>query len=388
VRRVQVERHLEALLSLATVTQLLFERPTDAVVHLDALRAVAGEIGHPRHRLDGLRGVALLLVQLAQGLERRNVGIVEIDDVPVGIDGAVDVADFFRVDLGDRTVQLDLRRRAGRFADVTLVSVDQIQPLLEAAVAALQAQVGALFCVEDLERLLVALSRNVELEEMLLLVLRNFEQHLDALALGLDDLELTLEDGDEVGPILDGLIDALQTAQGEQIAAVELEHLAVHLARAIEVTQRCLVQAGHAQLGGGDLLSVAEPRHLGGEDLDELGVVLALVVDLLQRAERRQVVRVHLERAPVVSQTLIGLVHVLVQQLAQVEQNGLAVVVCRRHVERALQGLADLLPGRPLAMDGGHLPQHLDVVRIERDDLRVVRLRVLEVPEILAVPLA
>jgi hypothetical protein len=39
-------------------------------------------------------------------------------------------------------------------------------------------------------------------------------------------------------------------------------------------------------------------------------------------------------------------------------------------------------------VNGRHLAQHLDVVRVQRDDLRVVRLRVLEVTEVLAVPLA
>ena len=39
VRRIEIERHLEALLGLDAVAELLVELLADAVVHLDALRA-------------------------------------------------------------------------------------------------------------------------------------------------------------------------------------------------------------------------------------------------------------------------------------------------------------------------------------------------------------
>src|SRR6185369_13628331 len=73
MRRIEVERHLEALLRLPAITQLVFECLTDAVVHLDALIAIGSQVRDAGHRLDRLRGVALLFVQLAQRFERGHV---------------------------------------------------------------------------------------------------------------------------------------------------------------------------------------------------------------------------------------------------------------------------------------------------------------------------
>ena len=57
------------------------------------------------------------------------------------------------------------------------------------------------------------------------------------------------------------------------------------------------------------------------------------------------------------------------------------------HVERTRERGAELLPVAVLAIELPHLAQRSDVVRIERDDLGVVGLRVLGVPEVVAVPL-
>ena len=46
-----------------------------------------------------------------------------------------------------------------------------------------------------------------------------------------------------------------------------------------------------------------------------------------------------------------------------------------------------LLPSARLLEEAGHLAEHGDVVGIEREDLLVVRLRVIRAPEILRVPL-
>src|SRR4029079_13811433 len=56
-------------------------------------------------------------------------------------------------------------------------------------------------------------------------------------------------------------------------------------------------------------------------------------------------------------------------------------------VERTRERGPELLPVAVLAIELTHLAQRADVVRIELDDLRVVRLRVLGVTEVFAVPL-
>jgi len=158
VRGVQIERHLEALLSLNAVAQALVERSADAVVHLHALLAVGGQVGDAGHVVDGLGGVALLLEELRQRFERRDVRIVDVDDVAVGVDGVVEVLDFIGVHLRHRRVELDLDRALERGVDVPVIRVDEVEPLAHTPVAALEAVERALVPAVDLDDLVKRLS--------------------------------------------------------------------------------------------------------------------------------------------------------------------------------------------------------------------------------------
>ena len=71
------------------------------MVRLDALLAVRREFRDPRRVLDRLRGVADLLVQLRERLERRKVLLVQVDDILVGVDRVIGVVDFVGVHLRD-----------------------------------------------------------------------------------------------------------------------------------------------------------------------------------------------------------------------------------------------------------------------------------------------
>ena len=80
------------------------------------------------------------------------------------------------------------------------------------------------------------------------------------------------------------------------------------------------------------------------EDVDELAVLPARRVDALEVLERRQEVGVDLERALEVRDGLIGLLHLRVEQLAEVVQDLLAIDVVRRDLEGARQRRPHLLP--------------------------------------------
>ena len=97
--------------------------------------------------------------------------------------------------------------------------------------------------------------------------------------------------------------------------------------------------------------------------------------------------RIDLERALEVSDRLIGLLHLRVEQLAEVVEDLLAIEVVGRDVEGARERRAHLLPVGGLLVEARQLAHRADVVRVELDDLRVVGLRVLGVPEVVAVPL-
>ena len=159
--------------------------------------------------------------------------VVEVDDVPVRVDRAVDVLDLVGVDLRDGAVELDLRLALERRRDVALVGVDEVEPLPELAVAALEREVRLLVVRVDLEDLLEALRREVGLEELLLLDRRELHEDVDALALGRHDVELLLEDVDEVGPLLERpRRRARGRAAPARFAASTSSDLAVDLRRA------------------------------------------------------------------------------------------------------------------------------------------------------------
>ena len=168
MRRIEIERHLVAVLRRDAVAELLVERLADPVEGLDALLGVLRELRDARHVVDRLRRVSLLVVELRERLERGEVRVVEVDDVLVRVDRAVGVLDLVGVDLSDRAVELDLRLAVERRRDVALVDVDELRPLAQLAVAALEGEVRLLVVRIDLEDLLEPLRRDVGLEELLL----------------------------------------------------------------------------------------------------------------------------------------------------------------------------------------------------------------------------
>lgn len=111
------------------------------------------------------------------------------------------------------------------------------------------------------------------------------------------------------------------------------------------------------------LIGIGQRLHLAGEDLDQVRVVAAFVVDALERLQAGQEERIHVEGAPIERDALVGLIHVLLEQIAQVAQDHLLVLVRHGNVERAGQRLAHLLPLGAKPVDRRHLAQHLDVVR-------------------------
>ena len=168
VRGVEIQRHLVALLRRHAIVELLVERLADAVEGVDALLGVLRQLGDARHVVDGLRRVAQLVVELRQRLERRDVLLVEVDDVLVRVDGALGVLHLVGVDLGNRAVELDLRLALERRGDVPIVGVDEVEPLPQLAVVALELEVRLLVVGVDLEHLLEPLRGEVGLEEVLL----------------------------------------------------------------------------------------------------------------------------------------------------------------------------------------------------------------------------
>ena len=387
VARIEIERHLVAVLRGDAVPELLVERLADLVERLDPLLRVLRQLGDAAHVVDGLRRVVRLLVELRERLERFDVLLVEVDHVAVGVDRLVRVADLVGVHLRNGPVDLDLRPPLERGGDVPLVGVDELEPLPHLAVAASQGPVGLLVVRVDLDDLLEPLRRDVRLEELLLLQGGEVHEHVDALALGGDDVELLLEHLHEIRPLLQHLEHPREAAHRLEVRGVVLEDVLVDGRRPHRVVQVRLVERGDPQLGVRDVERIGERRHLPLEHVHQLAVLPARRVDALEVLEGRHELPVHLERPLEVGDGLVGLPHVQIEDLAELRLDLLPVEVGDRDVEGPRERLAELLPVGVLPVELPHLPERAHVVRIELDDLRVVRLRVLRPSEIVPVPL-
>ena len=123
------------------------------------------------------------------------------------------------------------------------------------------------------------------------------------------------------------------------------------------------------------------------EDVDELAVLAAGLVDALEVQEGREEEAVHLERTLEVRQGLFGLVHLRLEELAELGENLFLMPIRRGDLEGLRKGLAVALAVAALTIELRHLSEGSDVVGIELYDLRVHRLRVVGTIEVVAVPL-
>src|SRR5580704_5471905 len=212
-------------------------------------------------------------------------------------------------------------------------------------------------------------------------------EHLDLLALRRDHLELLLEDADELGPLLEHAVDTREASEPLNVGGVRIDHFAIDIGRAWGVSEARLVELADSKLGRRDVGRVLERRHFALKHVDELAVLSLRAVDALEILESRYEVRIDLQGALEVPYGLLGLLHLRVEELAKIVQNLLAIEIVARDVQCASQGCAHLLPVRALLVETCELAHRADVLRVELDYLRVVRLRVLRVAEIVAVPL-
>jgi hypothetical protein len=102
--------------------------------------------------------------------------------------------------LRHRTVELDLDLALERGGDVLFVGGDEIDPLLQPAVATLERDQRRFVRRVDLHHLLQAKRRQIGLQELLFLDGGELHQELDALAFAGDDIELLLETPTKFGP--------------------------------------------------------------------------------------------------------------------------------------------------------------------------------------------
>src|SRR5262249_27065642 len=144
-------------------------------------------------------------------------------------------------------------------------------------------------------------------------------------------------------PLLELLVDAREATQTLEVLRLDLDDLAVRLRGTLRILH-LLVESADTQLGGRDVGGVGGRREPAGEDVDEVLVLPARGVDALEVLDGGDELRIDFERTLEVRDRLIRLVHLAVEQLAELRLDLFAIHIGHGDVERARERGAELLP--------------------------------------------
>src|SRR5581483_2238124 len=155
---------------------------------------------------------------------------------------------------------------------------------------------------------------------------------------------------------------------------------------AVAVAEPLFVELPDLVLERDDLLRVFQHRRLLRQDLDQIRPLLVAAIQPLERLERVERRRIVLERRAVRGHRLVLIAERALPQLRhrQVQVDALRRLLLQLGVLG--QRRDQLRPLGGLAVEVGQRAQRLGVVRLELQRLLLRRDRVLEVPEVLAVP--
>ncbi|MCZ7678448.1 MAG: hypothetical protein M5U28_06620 [Sandaracinaceae bacterium] len=369
------------------IGEVLVEDAAHPVPQIDLLLRILREPRQLAHHVERLAVVPALLVEARERVERAHVVFVDRQDVEVGVDGPIGVVDLDGVDVADGRVALDLLRAVRGRRDVALVGLDEPVPALQVAVEPLEAAQRGLVARIDLEHLLEALGGALGLDELLLEHRAEAAEDADPLLVRGDEVVLALEDAEEIAPVLALRVQPLEALERAKLRRVGLEDAGVLLDGVVDALEPQLVDLRDREPRLEHVLGARERRDLQLEDLEQLRPIGARLVQALERADRGEVGRIGLDGLPVVGRGLLGQPEVLLAELAHLGEHRRALLAAADDLRHPAEHLREHLPLTEVPVEI-RLRLHRRVVRrIEREDLVVVRDRVLGVTELLAVPL-
>ena len=195
-------------------------------------------------------------------------------------------------DLAEPVVEVDLLARIGADADQPPHHLDGALPLLGLLVEARQAGQRVGVVVLDGEHVGVRIDRAIEVAQLLLVDLAHLGVEVDPLGRVGRDREVLAVGVDQRLPLALLAIEALQVAVRLRVAVVDEEDLLQHLGGAIGLGEVLLPDRRHLLVGGDAVL--LGRRHLQPV-LEVLEVLLhapGLLVERVERGQRRQVARI------------------------------------------------------------------------------------------------
>jgi hypothetical protein len=334
---------------------LVLDRADDAVVLVEQLAPLVGGGGEA--------------LELARGVL---VGVVDVEGVLEGLEGALRVAEVGLVDmrhlLGDR----DLEARLLEDLDLTEEQLDQRAPILGLAVDGLQRFMGGHVALVQLEDLEVDAGGLGLVADLLLPDPGDLHQHVDLLGHGLDDLALALEDLHDLLPAGLAAVKALERREGLEAVGLELDDVAPRVDRRVGVHQVLGLDPADLRIVVAGLVG---PEHARTEidqarqDVVELDPALAVLVDAVQGGQRLDVAAVDLEGVEPRVEGVAVLAEPIAVDLAEglIDVDLLVGVV--DGVDLPLEHLGQLLPPLRALVETRELSEREGILAAEVDDL-------------------
>ena len=321
MRRILRQRLDQVLLGGLRLLHLLFEDLAEAVVDVDLLLRVGRHAQQAPHHLDGAIPLLGLLVEARQARERVDVIRLDVEDVAVGVDGALEIAQLGLVDVAHLRVERDAILGVVGGDDVLAVGVDQRLPLALLLVEALEIAVRLLVAIVDEQDLLQHLGGAVGLGELLLPQRRHALVDLDAVAFGRRDLELVLEVLEVLLHAAGLLIQGVERLERRQVLRVDREHFLVRLDGALVVAEPVLPQLADLQLEAHRELGVVDDLRLLRQHLDQAIPGLRAAVQALERVDGVDAALVVVERALVGEHRLRGVADLRLVGVGELQQD-------------------------------------------------------------------
>ena len=244
VLTVDAERARVRLERARVVAQALFVEPRDAMQQLDFGEGVVRETDlHLEHadellalarrvvdRLEyGGRGEWLLLAVL-DALERcqgRQMVRLDIENLAIQLDRAVDVVEVLLVELRDSILVADRLGRVRRELGLVLQNAEQLLPVARSLIQDVQAAERRQIVGIELEHLLIGVDRAPHVRELSLVDRADLVEDELLLVRVEDQIGLLGVDGEQLLPAREPEVELDQRVDAAQIFAVDLEDLLV-----------------------------------------------------------------------------------------------------------------------------------------------------------------
>ncbi len=251
------------------------------------------EDGGGQHRL------VLALHQRFQRADRGLVHRIGRQDLAVGLDRASQILQVLAPQLADAVAQRNHLGGRRRQLGLPLEHGEQVVPASQLLIQTIERLRGVVVLGIEVHDRAVGLDRAFRIAELAVVDLPEHEQHLLLLDRRGRQLRLLGVDVLEVVPASEADVEALQLIEGGLVAVVDGQHVLEDAHGALQILDHLFVELRGAEVERLLLGDVVDDLRLAQQQLDEVVIVRAPQIQLLERVRRLEIARPHVQRRQV-----------------------------------------------------------------------------------------